>query len=114
MKRTRCAVGVGALCLTWVAPTGAQVPDHLKCYKVKDPQAKTTYTADLAGLVAEPGCTIKVPAIMACVPASKTNVQPMPPGLPILRPSSSGAPDARDRFVPSRRRCAPPTGPASP
>ncbi len=80
MKRTLCAVGLAALCLTWVAPTGAQVPDHLKCYKIKDPQAKATYTADLGGLVAEPGCTIKVPAKLACVPATKTNVAPTPPG----------------------------------
>ncbi len=60
---------------------GAQaVADHLKCYKVKDPQAKVPYTADLGGLVAEPGCTIKVPAVMVCVPATKTNVNPTPPG----------------------------------
>jgi hypothetical protein len=59
----------------WVASSSAQpVPDHLNCYKVKDPQAKTTYTADLGGLVAEPGCTIKVPAVTACVPATKMNV----------------------------------------
>jgi len=70
-----------AVCLTWAAPAAAQpTPDHLKCYKVKDQQPKTTYTADLGGLVAEPGCTIKVPATMACVPATKTNVMPMPPG----------------------------------
>jgi len=59
---------------------GQPVADHLECYKVKDPQAKITYTADLDGLVAEPGCKIKVPAAMACVPTTKTNVQPMPPG----------------------------------
>ena len=38
------------------------VPDHLKCYKVKDSRAKATYTADLGGLVSEPGCLIKIPA----------------------------------------------------
>jgi hypothetical protein len=47
---------------------------------VKDPQVKTTYTADLSGLVAHTGCTIKVPAAMACVPTAKTNVQPPPTG----------------------------------
>src|SRR5713226_336334 len=89
MKRTLWVVGLAALCLTWVAPTGAQVPDHLKCYKVKDPQAKAKYRADLGGLVAEPGCTIKVPATIACVPASKTNVSPTPPGAGgIGRPNS--------------------------
>src|SRR5207253_3204227 len=67
--------------MTLALPAGAQpVGDHLQCYKVKDPQAKTTYTADVGGLVAEPGCLIKLPAVMACVPATKTNVVPTPPG----------------------------------
>ena len=60
---------------------GAQpVADHLQCYKVKDPAPKAAYTADLGGLTAAPGCMIKVPAVMACVPTTKTNVQPAPPG----------------------------------
>ncbi len=67
--------------LVFAAPVGAQpVADHLKCYKVKDPQAPATYTADLGGLVADAGCRIKVPALMACVPATKANVTPTPPG----------------------------------
>src|SRR6266404_2148226 len=71
---------IAALTLTTLA--GAQpVPDHLKCYKIKDPQAKTTYTADLGGLVAEPGCLIKLPAKLACVPSTKTiTSSPQPPG----------------------------------
>jgi type 1 fimbria pilin len=81
MKLIVCAAGVAALYLTWAAPAGAQpVADHLKCYKVRDPQARTSYTADLEGLVAEPGCRISVPAKTACVPATKTNVTPAPPG----------------------------------
>ena len=81
MRRTLCDLGLLAVCLTWAAPPAlGQVPDHLKCYKIKDSLPKTTYTADLGGLVAEPGCTIKVPATMACVPATKTNVVPAPPG----------------------------------
>src|SRR5438552_16568140 len=67
--------------LAFVIPTGAQsVPDHLQCYKVKDQQAKATYTADLDNLVVQPGCTVKVPAAMACVPTTKDNVQPKLPG----------------------------------
>ena len=73
--------GLLVLCMTWALPAAAQpVRDHLECYKVKDPQPKARYTADVAGLTAEPGCTIKVPATMVCVPASKTSVQPAPPG----------------------------------
>ena len=82
MKRTLCAVGLAALCVTRVTPGAAQpVADHLKCYKVRDPQPKVLYTADLGGLVAEPGCRIKVPAAMACVPSTKTIIgPPTPPG----------------------------------
>jgi len=53
---------------------------HLKCYKIKDPAAKAAYTADLAGLTAEPGCRISVPAKQLCVDTTKTNVVPTPPG----------------------------------
>jgi hypothetical protein len=81
MKRTRQVVAL-AVCLISPSWASAQSPpsDHLECYKIKDPQAKATYSADLAGLVSEPGCVIKVPAITACVPTTKTNVEPMPPG----------------------------------
>src|SRR5262245_8871690 len=60
---------------------GAQpIPDHLKCYKVKDTAPKATYTADLGGLLAEPQCSIKVPGSLLCVEATKSNVNPTPPG----------------------------------
>lgn len=59
---------------------GQAVPDHLKCYRPKDPLRKATYTADIAGLALEPGCRVKVPAQLTCVPATKTNVDPPPPG----------------------------------
>jgi hypothetical protein len=68
-----------ALVLYSAAPALAQVADHLQCYKVKDPQAKTEYTADLNGLTVAPGCTIKVPAKLACVPTVKSNVVPPAP-----------------------------------
>ncbi len=72
---------VVALMAALVVPASAQpTGDHLKCYKVRDPQAKALYTADLGGLVPEPGCRIKVPAALACVPATKANVHPNPPG----------------------------------
>lgn len=67
----------------------AQVADHLKCYAIKDSLRESganpvrTYTADLNGLAAEPGCVIKMPAKYACVETTKTNVQPPSPlGLP--------------------------------
>ena len=67
----------------------AQVADHLECYAIKDSLRESganpvrTYTADLNGLAAEPGCVIKMPAKYACVETTKTNVQPPSPlGLP--------------------------------
>ena len=81
MKQTLSAVGLAMLfLLTWALPVGAQVPDHLKCYKVKDPIAKGAYTADLGGLAPEAGCVIKLPGKLLCVETTKTNVSPPPPG----------------------------------
>jgi hypothetical protein len=58
--------------------------DHLKCYKIKDP-TKAKYVADLVPLQqppfqVEPGCLVKFPARLFCIPVQKTNVQPPPPG----------------------------------
>jgi hypothetical protein len=64
----------------------AQVPDHLKCYAIKDSLLSgvrnpvKSYTADLDGLAPEPGCVIKMPAKYLCVETTKANVQPTPPG----------------------------------
>jgi hypothetical protein len=57
-----------------------QVPDHLKCYDLREDQAKVTFTADLGGLTPEPGCRIKTPARRLCVQTATTNVAPVPPG----------------------------------
>jgi hypothetical protein len=78
MKPTFVAL-IAALTLPALA-SAQPVPDHLKCYKIKDSRAKASYTADLGGLVSEPGCLIKVPGTMLCVEATKANVNPPPPG----------------------------------
>jgi len=82
ISRTLMKALLAALIVVLVpsARTHAVVADHLKCYKIKDPQAKVKYTADLGGLIAEPGCTIKVPGQLFCTQATKTNVTPTPPG----------------------------------
>lgn len=93
------ALGVGLLLIA--APALAQVPDHLRCYRIKDSAPRASYTADLVPgvpqLPAEPGCRIKVPATMLCTNASKTNVVPAPPGAP------GGIPTGR--FVCYKARC---------
>ena len=84
--------------LLLAAVSNAAVPDHLTCYKVRDAQQGAKYTADLAGLAAEPGCSIHVPARIACVPSTKTNVQsarmpgdpPRSASMPRRRPSEHG------------------------
>lgn len=82
MRNTVCSViEVWAVLAVAVSAAAQPVADHLKCYKVKDPQAKAKYTVDLGGLVTDTGCTIKVPATIACVPSTKTITGPtMPPG----------------------------------
>lgn len=64
----------------------AQVPDHLQCFKIKDPSAKAQYFADLvpgdATVPVAPGCKVKVPAKLLCVDVEKQNVTPAPPGAP--------------------------------
>ncbi len=64
---------------TWAGVAGAS-GDHLACYKIKDTEVRARYTATVDGLVSQAGCTIQVPAVMACTPASNTSVIPMPPG----------------------------------
>src|SRR5262249_52185261 len=52
----------------------AQVPDHLRCYKVKDPvKLKGVVNVNTAQFGLESGCKIS-PAELFCVPASKTVV----------------------------------------
>jgi hypothetical protein len=65
-----------------LATTASAVPDHLQCYKVKDPAERRSYTATLDGLIMQAGCVVKVPAVLVCTDAEKSNVSPTPPGAP--------------------------------
>jgi len=80
--RTKAVGILAAACLAFLAG-GARAqttPDHLKCYKIKDPAQHVLYSATLTGLRPEQGCRIKVPGSLLCVAATKTNVSPPPPG----------------------------------
>lgn len=71
--------------------------DHLKCYKIKDPQTKAQYTADLVPQQMPPfdietGCVIGVPAKLFCIPVQKTNVKP-------TAPQSVNGKDAQDYLL---------------
>jgi hypothetical protein len=81
MRRILRALALAALSLTWALPAGAQVSDHLKCFKVKDPIAKAAYTVNLSGFAPDTGCIVKVPGKLLCVETAKTVVgEPVPPG----------------------------------
>src|SRR5262245_60976585 len=75
--------GAGPSWIALIAVVMAASPaaaDH-ECSKIKDGATAVTYTADLAGLAAEPGCAIRVPAKLLCVDTTKSNVRPAPPGV---------------------------------
>src|SRR5262245_66625958 len=82
MRQFRAMLWMTMVAVLLPAAPRAQVPDHLKCYKIKDSATKATYTADLGGLAPEPGCQVKVPGKLLCVETAKTNVSPAPPGVP--------------------------------
>lgn len=83
MQRMVLALLVVAFASLPALPVHAQIPDHLKCYKVKDALGRATYTADLGAsspLPADSGCVVKTPGKLLCVDTTKTNVNPPPPG----------------------------------
>lgn len=101
------AVVLGALRLVAGPAVAQPVADHLKCYKAKDPLQKATYTADLGGLTTEPGCLIKLPAKLTCVPATKENVRPVPPG-----GGPTGTPNGFNCYTLKCPRTTPPSVPS--
>jgi len=96
---TSATVVASLVAIALAAPAGAQVADHLKCYKIKD-QLKLAGTADLDtpqfGL--DPGCKISK-ATLFCVPGTKTNVSVIDKstGNPIT-PLPVTGPDPGDRI----------------
>ena len=68
MKKMIHALLSVAVSLALAMPAGAQVADHLQCFRIEDALAKTSYTVTLTptdpNFPAAAGCTIKVPAKM--------------------------------------------------
>ena len=78
--KTLLAALVAAIALGVVAHASVPVAyDQMKCYRVKDPAPKASYTADFNGKAAQLGCTIKVPAKLVCNFVHKTNLTPPAP-----------------------------------
>ncbi len=85
MRKSVLAAASAALILHTgiVGAAAAATADHLQCFKIKDSQAKTSYTATLTPsdpAFVPAGCTLKVPAKLLCVDAVKSNVVPTPAG----------------------------------
>jgi hypothetical protein len=59
---------------------GAQTNDHLTCFGVKDSAPRAKYQATLTTGAGSQSCIVKTPAKVACVPTTKSNVTPTPPG----------------------------------
>lgn len=105
-RRALFAAATIVACLSLAASAAAQVPDHLKCHRVRDPIGPATYTADLGGLFAQAGCLVKVPAQLLCVETATTAVTPPPPG------AAPGA--AAGRYLCYKAKCPKSTLPAIP
>jgi hypothetical protein len=58
------------------------VPDHLLCSKARDNREHRSFTlnADVPTFADGVSCVLKVPAKLMCLPATKFNVAPPPPG----------------------------------
>src|SRR5437016_13455128 len=83
--RTLLAAAIASLLL--FAPLSASAQsDHLKCYKVKDPEKfVATVNLDSPQFGVETGCRVKIHATELCMPASKTLVSSGgAPGAPIV------------------------------
>ena len=68
---------------------------------MRDGLTSVTYTANVAGLFAEPGCRIKARAKFLCVATTKTGVTPTPPGGGPTTPGAAG------KFLCYRMKCPP-------
>lgn len=111
--RTVRFVLLGALVMAWcvAAPARAQVPDHLKCYKMKDPlKLAASVDLDSPQFGVASGCTLSK-AQLFCVPSTKTNVAVIDKstGLPIGLPFS-GAPRPGDQIC-YKLKCPKPVTP---
>jgi hypothetical protein len=109
MKRIRSEgrnVLVLALWVMWAAPVAAQVPDHLECYKVRDPlrlEAIVDLNSEQFGT--ETGCKLTRTSLF-CVPGTKAvlSAEDRKTGAPIT-PLSFWAPAQPGDVVCYKARC---------
>jgi hypothetical protein len=100
MTMRHITLGAALLAGVGVVPIAAdaQTNDHLTCFGVKDSAPRAKYQAILTTGAGSQSCVVKTPAKIACVPTTKSNVTPAPPG---GGPSSSAA----SAFLCYRAKC---------
>ena len=76
------ALSGAMLAVTALLPVAAvaQTNDHLTCFAVKDSAPRVKYQATLTTGAGSQSCIVRTPAKFACVPTTKSDVTPMPPG----------------------------------
>jgi hypothetical protein len=92
-------VSISAVALLAVAAdrAPAQIPDHLECYKIRDPLAlQATVTLDSPQFGLDPNCKVGR-AKLFCVPTKKTVIAAAAGNVPIV-PLSFVGPNAGDRI----------------
>jgi VWD domain-containing protein len=77
---------------TLFGSASGQVPDHLKCYRLKDAAAPARYAAaiatrDPADFPTEAGCFVRTPAALLCVAARQVVISPATAGALAGQPS---------------------------
>jgi len=106
----RGSLFAAAVCLL-ATPAAAQLHDHLKCYKVKDPSSFSATVdlrpADGATFDVDAGCTIKVRSRQVCFPVGKSLVTSTSPHLDINGQELANA------FLCYKARCPASPGPVS-
>jgi hypothetical protein len=106
VKQLRGCAVVLALCVAWAGAATAQVPDHLECYKVRDPlRLKAIVDLNSAQFGADTGCKLTGTSLF-CVPGTKAvqSAEQRKPRAPIV-PLSFWAPPQPGDLVCYKARC---------
>ena len=80
MRQIALCTGLLATAALMPIAAGAQTNDHLTCFGVKDSAPRAKYQATLTTGAGSQSCIVKTPAKVACVPTTKSDVTPAPPG----------------------------------
>lgn len=90
-----CCTALAASIVLLAGPATAQLHDHLKCYRIKDPASHSAIVdlrpADQASFEVDAGCKLKVRSRELCVPVRKQVVESDAPDLDVSGAELTGA-----------------------